>query len=371
MTFWLILLLVHPGLLIRNFIFDSSLETNISHVMLKTGTHLPQIFTICSSFKEDKINKRSFFTIYGDSNNPWITLSNWVYLNKITMWLKLNTDWFRIRAIPLYWINSWIHVCISFNSLLESIFVSVNGEPMISVVQVDINLEKPKDLQGKLFLGLSDTNWQGPKQYCGQVANFNIFSVDKTEPITMMSANPCGYKGDIINNDSQWDQVGMVTENLKDESDVCNNNQEYTVAIPTIMNWIKAEEICSKLGHGNITEAKTERDLHKTISLFLNMNSSCEYVWTPLVDEDIEGLFKSTVTKHLAIYLPWGDDQPGGGVDENNVAINIADKSYNDFPKSERHCAACNLLKTTEFLLIGVCQDTYFGKTYFFVVNQQ
>ena len=95
------------------------------------------------------------------------------------------------------------------------------------------------------------------------------------------------------------------------------------------------------------------------------MNSSCDFVWTPLVDEKIEGHFISSVTGQLATSLPWGADQPGGGMDENNVAINVADKSFNDFPKSERHCTACQISKITEFYLIGVCSDTFFGKELF------
>ena len=63
-----------------------------------------------------------------ESNKPWMTLSNWVYLDKITMWLKINTVWYKIRVIPLYWVNAWIHVCMHTDTISKNISISLNGE---------------------------------------------------------------------------------------------------------------------------------------------------------------------------------------------------------------------------------------------------
>ena len=134
------------------------------------------------------------------------------------------------------------------------------------------------------------------------------------------------------------------------------------VVIPTKIDWIKAENICSKLGDGNITELSNENDVNHAISIFDKMNTSCEYVWTPYVDEQVDGHFISSVTGKLLEDLEWEENQPNGGVYENNLAINIKSKLYNDLHATFQHCTACDLYKTTTFSLMGVCKDSYFGK---------
>ena len=94
------------------------------------------------------------------------------------------------------------------------------------------------------------------------------------------------------------------------------------------------------------------------------MNSTCEYVWTPIGDEEREGQYKSYLTGQLVSFLPWLQNTPDGSDEENHVAIQISSKLYNDKHKSYRkeECVACQLFKTTEFALIGVCKETYFGE---------
>ena len=87
------------------------------------------------------------------------------------------------------------------------------------------------------------------------------------------------------------------------------------------MDWNEAIKVCDKLGGGNMSEAKSKIDLERIISPFKILNSSCNFVWTPLVDDEIDGEFSSVVTGKPATYLPWNEDQPSGGDEENNVAV--------------------------------------------------
>ena len=187
---WMIsLLLLYPGESVKNLIFRSSLDGSIAHEILKTPTVFPKVFTICSSFKENK-NEVSFFTIYGESNEPWMTLSNWGDENKIKLWLVINTDWTNIRLLPLHWINAWNHVCIYADTQSGNVSISMNGEQSSSFIIAELQERKPKNLQGKLYIGLSEDDWNGKKQFDGQIANFNIFSADKSKDIRNMSGNP-------------------------------------------------------------------------------------------------------------------------------------------------------------------------------------
>ena len=92
------------------------------------------------------------------------------------------------------------------------------------------------------------------------------------------------------------------------------------------------------------------------------MNSTCDNVWTPIGDKEVEGVFKSIITGEIATYLPWSEGKPDGGVGESIAVIEVKNKLYNDKAESRRHCISCDLSKTTEFSLIGVCQNSYFGE---------
>ena len=147
---------------------------------------------------------------------------------------------------------------------------------------------------------------------------------------------------------------------------ICNKNESYTVAIPTKMNWNEARKVCGKLGGGNITEPKNKRDISHAISLFKNMKSLCDFVWTPLYDEDVEGQFKSIVTGQLASFLPWNANRPDGADEENHVAFHLTSQKYDDNDKMDKHCVTCDLYKSTEFVMQGVCKDTHFGRLLLF-----
>ena len=131
------------------------------------------------------------------------------------------------------------------------------------------------------------------------------------------------------------------------------------------MSWKDGRSLCHKLGGGNITEAKSNNQLGHLMTLFNYMNSSCEYIWTPLFDEEEEGVFISSVTGHVSSYLPWQVNQPNGGSEENCVAVRSSDKSYYDVPCSYKYCVSCDVFKITVFKLMGVCADSYLGRNAF------
>ena len=143
---------------------------------------------------------------------------------------------------------------------------------------------------------------------------------------------------------------------------ICNNIEVYKVAIPAKITWDTARDMCDKIGGGNITEPQTERDTTHIVSLLKNMNSSCEHLWTPFSDEDVEGEFRSSVTAQAPTYLPWKQGQPDGADTENYLAVQVKSKLWKDAHKNEKYCSACDINKSLVFTLIGVCKDTYFGK---------
>ena len=95
------------------------------------------------------------------------------------------------------------------------------------------------------------------------------------------------------------------------------------------------------------------------------MNLSCDYIWTPHSDEEVEGEFRSIVTGDLATYLPWLENMPDGGETENSAAIQASSGLYDDWLNTYQECVSCEVFKATEFFLIGVCEDTYFGEYFY------
>ena len=281
-----------------------------------------------------------------------MTLSNWMKGDRIVMWLQINTVWQKAKVIPSHWINSWVHVCISADTHSGNISLSVKGDPPSKFYIPELKEEKPKNLQGKLFVGLSENEWDGKRQFIGQVANLNIFSDTFIDPL-------CTDIGDIVNFDSEWIKVGRVTEKNNEKWKICHDNNTYEVPIQKRITWNDAKKLCRKLGGGNITEAKSERELKQTISLF--SNTTCDYVWTPLLDTEKEGEFKSDVTGNFSVYLPWNVNQPNGGIEDNCVTFRLSDESYYDVPCGSRYCVACEVFKKTVFSLRGVAEGSYFG----------
>ena len=79
MKIWNIFLFIHLVNSLKIFTFKSSSDSNLSVVELENaGTRkLPESFKFCASHKETTIEGVSFFTLYGDDDKPWLTLSIW------------------------------------------------------------------------------------------------------------------------------------------------------------------------------------------------------------------------------------------------------------------------------------------------------
>ena len=112
-----------------------------------------------------------------------------------------------------------------------------------------------------------------------------------------------------------------------------------------------------------MVELKNIEVMEYTLTLFENQNHSCEYFWTPLTDEKVEGQYKNINTGASASYLPWANRFPVEFNKQSNVILKLESKDYlNIIGKRKNTCTACDIPTTATFSLIGVCKDTYLGK---------
>ena len=105
-------------------------------------------------------------------------------------------------------------------------------------------------------------------------------------------------------------------------------------------------------------------DMDYTLTLFEKTRESCSFIWTPLTDEQEEGLFMNALTGKAASYLPWMVSEPNGFLDENLVLLSIkGTPGYVDNVLTKKpSCTVCDIGITTTFNLIGVCEQTFFSK---------
>ena len=239
MDFCLLLLFLQAGLSIKILTFEHSSE-NIAYHIIDKSIPLPEIFTLCLSIKEDQIPLyNSFFTIYGKYGDSWMTLSNFVY-PYIALWLKINKAWMEVTVIPEHLMNSWIHVCLEADTITGNISVLVNEGPTLFFTVPELIIQTPENLKENLYIGQAE-DFQQPKQYQGEVANFNIFSGSRE--IKNMMLESCEHVGDIVSKDTEWKRVGDVKERSEESWKICNNVDLYRVAIPVKTNWDTSKSV--------------------------------------------------------------------------------------------------------------------------------
>ena len=137
MKLWLLFFFFHAGNHLKVYTFESSSGTNLSYATLESPAirSLPETFIFCSSYKETTIDGKSFFTIYSEDENPWLTLSVWDLANdgKCTMWARMRTTWKKMGNLERFWLNFWIHYCIRIDTRSGQLTISVNGELPVSI----------------------------------------------------------------------------------------------------------------------------------------------------------------------------------------------------------------------------------------------
>ena len=85
------------------------------------------------------------------------------------------------------------------------------------------------------------------------------------------------------------------------------------------------------------------------------------YIWTPLTDQNSEGVFFNMNNNSEAEFQIWNKIEPNGGRDENFVMINVAQGVLNDVDKTRLFCSSCLLSSSLLVQLDGLCEDSIIG----------
>ena len=249
--------------MIKLFTFNQANEESVSYAMLEESAHLilPKSFVLCTSHLETSIDGRSFMTIYGDDEHPWLAMSIWSYeaipILFVSRTISDKTVWTRIMDIKETWLNFWIHICMHVDTETEILNVSINGEALVKEKLNGLNAQRPTNFNKKIYVGLSHQNRQlDPQQFVGSVTNINIFdgNTANKNKIQEMSKNLSSLEGSIISLNSIWMLKGNVIEEEEEDEKICFERESYVVAIPVSMGLSQGLDICKKLGNSIMTE---------------------------------------------------------------------------------------------------------------------
>ena len=329
-----------------------------------TENKLPDQFILCFSVKQNKIDGKIPFALYGEDKNPWLAFCFWKGSSGVFLWADVQTGNFtRLHLIEKPWTHKWMHLCSEVDTVTGNISVSLNGRQSIRERDETLLTNMPKNLKNKIRIGLSLDNYfsLGSDQFFGFVTNINIFTMNKTHSLERMTSNPCD-QGDFM----AWSVTGLekTGPNIKitEDYDVCSHKDTYDMVLPEVATWHKADHQCKGLGH--MTQIDDAKQLKRVAALVKENTKSCTGIWMPISDEVEEGEYLNTNNKELVTFLPWRKGQPNGGIGENFVGLILqGNASYWDLPGtgSDQLCVSCALKTGKSFRLRGLCNGTNLG----------
>ena len=336
---------------------------------------LPDSFIICSS-NQKRADSTAFYQLYGGDGPPWISIHVLALdphnsSKPVEIWANIEERAYNFGEVGPWRLHYWYHVCLHLDTGSGHISTAVNGKMINNGTIIESIKNKPRIL--KLVLGKS--YFDGVEsQYYWSVTNINIFydGPDAGKDITKLTKNLCSYKGDFLAwSDSDMVKTGdHVTETDLEPDTVCGEPSErYQLAVVEGMSQSQAIGTCHSLNEGYMVGGATDKhDLEQYVEWSLNKTGKeCQSIWTPLSDEEFEGVYVNLEDGTQADYLPWYPGYPKGGGNRNYISIwtdgmpQLYWDVSEEFVYKYRVCYTCSL-RYKLLRLKGVCQHSFLGK---------
>ena len=335
-----------------------------SFASLTRNVELPKIFILCSSNKQVRFDDRGFYSVLGEDGSQWLSVIFFQYPEAVDIWIFWDKGMYKLVSIGNPKVNYWYHICLEIDLEENKITASVDGKLVGSVHEQNIT-NIPTYLKINLGKWLS-TDYE-EDQFQGSVTNVQAFTVATDHNITALTSQPCGVTGDILAWQVQdWRVEGtrwLLVEEL--EESVCDQGDNYTVAIPVQMGIHEAMDICKmKLKNSTMPYQEDIVSLQAYTTWYFNITDGlCRAVWTPFSDEVDEGLFVNMFDNTKAAFLPWAASCPNGGTTDNFVRIASSSRLYRDTQTDGYGicCSSCLLDRSLLLRLDGLCEDSYIG----------
>jgi hypothetical protein len=331
---------------------------------------LPARFIICSSTRQGKLDGKSPFLLQGADGAPWLAFSFWSINSYEELWADVQKGgWMRLLPIGEPLANAWMQVCADVDTESGNMTVSLNGRPAVTVHSSKLRTNRPEQLDGRLQLGLTNTEAivGGVKQYFGSVTNINMYRPDPTMSTARLAGELCASPGDLL----AWPEAafqlagtGVRQEEVSEESVCGGRPHTYRVLLPAEVKSTEARHSCQALGDGRISGIGSVEEMEAMAAWVRQTNEQCKGLWTPTSDQAEEGVYRSAYSGDLEPFLPWRHSQPNGGLAENFVAMTLEQENpgFYDLSNDWKLCAPCTLTVTTTIRLRGMCLKSYLGE---------
>ena len=341
------------------FTFDGFLETSEapSFASLVGHVHLPESFIVCSSSKEATFSYVGFYSIFGEDSEDWLTVVIRPLRGAIVLAIYWDDGFHFSEDLKNPKLDHWYHTCLKIDLSRKEIEIAVDGMLLKKVVDQNIT-NVPRKL--KMNIGMGKNNGQ----FRGSVTNIQVF---KEGDIKEISAAPCKERqGTLLSwNPQLWKVVGSrwLLQREEDEELVCAPYDHYNLAVPSEITFKESVDLCrEQLNNSIIPYPANPSAFLKYVAWHNNTTGgTCPYIWTPLSDQNSEGVFLNVNNNLTAPYLIWAKKEPNGGKDENHIQINVRTAALNDIDENRLFCSACSLSSSLLLRLDGVCQDSFIG----------
>ena len=272
--------------------FEESLSgMDISHLILSDSSEvpLPDVFIICTSHQQSKMDKKGFYHIYGEDGQPWMLTKFGTgpgYHNSVGLWGSFGLEWIYFGEISQPKLFFWYHMCHEVDTSKGRISVSVNGDRLATNIEVEsLKRNKPRVLGGRIVVGkmtkVSTTKDPVDQQFLASVSNVNVFRAGNLS-IDGLSSNACSVEGDVLPWSSPLWQVegaGVKTLDLGEET-VCSGKGRYNLGLPVGLDQQQAVDTCIALGHGRMTTASSQDELRQFAKWFQGvLPGRCGNIW--------------------------------------------------------------------------------------------
>ena len=187
---------------------ESPSGSEISSLILSNSSEvpLPDIFILCTSHQQSRMDNKGFYHIYGEDGQPWMsthfeTVSG--THNSVGLWGTFGGMWIYFGKITEPKLFFWYHICQKVDTSQGRISVSVNGHQRATNISAEnLKRNKPRVLGGRIVVGkatqVSTTKDPIDQQFLGSVSNVNIFSAGNLSIEVLSSNNTCNVEGDVL-----------------------------------------------------------------------------------------------------------------------------------------------------------------------------
>ena len=321
---------------------------------------LPNTFILCSSSKQARFDDYDFYSVLGDDGTQWLNIYFEQLPKAVVIWIIFNKNHYKVGNLENPKVNFWYHVCLYIDLEKNRITASLNGRIVGTVLGKNVT-NSPKTLH--MVLGKSNSI---EEQFQGSATNIQVFTVSPDHNISSLSSEPCGVQGDLLAwHPEDWRVEGerwLLVEETGDS--VCDQGNNYTIAIPVEMGIHEAMDICRMMLNNSIMPYQKDKpSLYAFSSWYHNItDKQCAYIWVPLTDEECDGVFLDMNDDSKTELLFWEHLQPNGGTDQDYVTISPPSGLYDDnVAQLPGVCSSCLLDRSLLLRMDGVCEDSDIG----------